>query len=29
MSANSPPPVRWVRPLLLRRYRGKRRALTV
>jgi hemerythrin-like domain-containing protein len=29
MVSNFPPPVRWLRPLLLRRYRGRRRALGV
>lgn len=29
MTANFPPPVRWLRPLLLRRYRSRRRALAV
>jgi hemerythrin-like domain-containing protein len=29
IAANFPPPVRWMRPLLLRRYRSRRAALTV
>lgn len=27
MMGNFPPPVRWLRPLLLRRYRARRKAL--